>query len=347
MVSLGELGEAALIARFARAGAPPGADLWVPNGDDAAVIAGDPEAGDAGVVLTTDSLVEGVHFDLAWTHPEEVGRKLIATSLSDLAAMGARPSHALLSLHLDPALDIALIDGLAAGVHARAAAHGVAVVGGNLTRTRGPMVLAAVLVGRGRRAALVGRGRAEPGDELWVSGRLGDAAAGLERARAGRDASAPLPFVADGGAADSTEALLRALVDPVPRVEAGPALCATGLLRALCDVSDGLARDLPRLLQGSGRGACIELGALPLSPALVAHAGPRAAGLALIGGEDYELLCVARPGSGPALCAAVGPGLRLSRIGVVTEAPSLLVQGGPESGPPVPLGDGFDHFLGG
>lgn len=351
-----ELGEDAVIALFAEARAcvgsgdrsggsaetspaeagPVPAGLIVPNGDDAAAYLSEP--GECSVV-TTDTLVEGVHFDLAYTRPREVGRKWLAVNLSDLAAMGAAPRWALLSVVIAGEAPEELARELGEGARAQAGEHGVTIIGGNVSRTRGPTVLTAVLIGAARPERLVRRRGARPGDGIFVTGSLGDARGGLMRAlRRGRPE--------DG---DPAMPLLRALVDPVPRVSAGLVLAERGLARSMCDVSDGFTRDLGRLLVADGLGARIEAAALPISEALRAFADGAAEdplALALAGGEDYELLFTSDPsGAAEVRAALAGVGTPVTEVGRVTAEPGLRIvaQDGTLLAPP----GGHDHFRAG
>ena len=173
--TVSSLGERALIQRItSRLTLPP----WVVvgPGDDAAVI--EPERG-ALEVLTTDAQVEGVHFDRRFVPPDAIGHRALAVNLSDLAAMGASPRVALLSLALPDALEVATIDGLMDGLLALAAQHRVALVGGNLTRSPGPFVVDVTVTGSVRPRRVLTRAGARPGDEVYVTGSIGDAMVGL------------------------------------------------------------------------------------------------------------------------------------------------------------------------
>lgn len=303
--TLADLGEDGVIALFARASAAP--DVVVPNGDDAAAW----RVPDGEVpVITTDTLVERVHFDWSFASSREVGRKLIAVNLSDVAAMGARPRFVLISLSAPPAFDASRLGEIAAGVHARCDEDGLVILGGNTTRTDGPIVLTAVLIGSAPPARIIRRTGSRPGDRLLVTGTLGDARAALELWRTGQQVQ---------------EDLRLRLADPTPRVAAGMALAATGRVHAMCDVSDGLARDLRRLLAPDGLSAHLDRAHLPIS---AANPFPE---LAIEGGEDYELLLTAAPEDVAALAAAVAP-LPLTDLGPVVAADDEA------------LPRGFDHF---
>ncbi len=225
-------------------------------GDDAAVLPG-------GLALSADAMVEGVHWD-GRLSPEDVGWKLVASNVSDLGAMGATPSWALLTLCLPRPLDLVWVRAFTVGLHAACAHFGLRLVGGDCTASPGPRMLS-LAVG-GHAPAPVTRAGARPGDLLWVSGTLGEAAAG---------------FFWGGDA-------LAALRRPDPPVALGVALAEEGLASAMMDLSDGLALDLGRLCAASGVGAQVLARALPASAAVAA--APDRLSLQVAFGEDYELL---------------------------------------------------------
>ena len=325
--TVADLGEEGLIALFAsRRASADDANLVVPNGDDAAAwrfTAG------LNSVITTDSLVEGYHFDLTYTPAHAVGRKLMAVNLSDLAAMGAEPRYALISVCFPGATAAETAKAIAAGVLEQAAAFGVTIIGGNTTGISGPIVLTATLIGAAD--DVVRRTGARVGDDIYVTGTLGDAAAGLQCALAGRTVD---------------PVLLTALTDPVPRVAAGRRLAATGHVHAMCDISDGFGRDLRRLLAAAQVGATVDAASLPVSPSVrrfAAGSGLEAAVLAAAGGEDYELLVIASPDSAASLSAACGAeDVPLARVGRVTAGPAvtLVFEDGARE-----LPTGFEHFV--
>jgi thiamine-monophosphate kinase len=314
-------GEFALIDRFTRALPLRGAGVVVGPGDDAAVLR--PPPGEE-LVATVDAVVEGVHFDARFS-PADVGWKALAVNLSDLAAMGARPLHALVALGVPPGTAAARLRGVARGLGACARAHGVAVVGGNVTRARELSVTVTVLGAVPAGGALLRRG-ARPGDLVAVTGTLGDAALG-------RAQGAPRPLA------------LRQR-RPVPRLAAGRALAAVA--RAGIDVSDGLAQDLGHLCRASGVGARVEVASLPLSPAYRRAARHLADALApaLGGGEDYELLVAVPAAALPAArAAAARGGTRLTVIGRFVRGRGVALVG--PDGEAVPPPPGHDHLSAG
>jgi thiamine-monophosphate kinase len=278
-----------------------------------------------GLVLTHDSIAEGVHF-LASDPPASVGWKLVAVNLSDLAGKGAAPAAALLSLALsgDDEWDLHFID----GVEAACESYGLPLVGGDTIALPpgATKVFGLTAIGRaGERVPLRSGGRA--GDALWLVGTVGDAAAGLEQLR--DDAKA-------------TGALVDVYRRPVPQLAAGEALAAHA--HAMMDVSDGLLLDASRLAEASGASAVIELDSLPLSDAFRRERGNgRDARLfAATGGDDYALLAALAPEADP-LRLPLPSGTTIARIGTLAaDGPLLsLVSGG--SPVPLPKRLGFEH----
>jgi thiamine-monophosphate kinase len=298
-------------------------DVRLPVGDDAAIVAPPPGAE---LVLALDTIVAGTHFP-AGMPAHAVGHRALAVNLSDIAAMGAEPAWALLGLTL-PAVDETWVAEFSRGLDAIARRHGVALIGGDTTR--GPLAATLTLAGLVPPGAALRRRGAQAGDDVWVSGTPGDAAAGLAILQGGLEA-----------AGEARERLLQRFLLPEPRVALGLAL--RGLASACIDVSDGLAGDLAKLCAASGAGARIESRELPLSPALVAAAGREAAVRhALTGGDDYELLFTAPAGQRGAV-GALTAGVACRRIGTVVAGRGVLVDG---AALPRDAGHGFDHFAG-
>jgi thiamine-monophosphate kinase len=331
-------GETQLIERYFLHLGAVRTDVPLGVGDDAAVLR--PQPGHE-LVQTTDSLVPGAHF-LAGDAPRSLGHRALAINLSDLAAMGAAPAWALLSLTL-PEADEQWLGEFAAGFGLLARAQGVALVGGNLTR--GPLNISVTLTGQVPADGALRRSGAAPGDELWVSGTPGDARAGLQLRHPELAFAADSAVVTAGVAANLQPAQRAALLArweyPTPRVALGAAL--RGLASAVIDVSDGLHVDLQRLAAASGCAAVIQLADLPLSAELRAAAGANAWRMALAGGEDYELCLAAAPARGEALQAAAQvAGTRLTRIGRLSAGTGLAVQ---RDGAVMQFSHvGFDHF---
>ncbi len=287
--NVGELGERALIEHL-RGRVPAGEGVLLGLGDDAAAL-----TTGALTLVTTDALVEGVHFVREWAPARLLGRKALSVNLSDVAAMAGVPRYATVSLCLPADTPMAFVDGLYDGLLERAAQTGVSLVGGNLSATSGPIVIDVALLGHGDR--VLRRDGARPGDRVVVTGALGAAAAGVRLLRQGARLDA------DGGLEDlgvwtesSARAVtrcLRAHLDPEPPLAFGRSLAEGEWARAAMDVSDGLSGDLQALCRASGVGAWIEASAIPIDGAAAAlerARGGDAFRLALHGGEDYQLL---------------------------------------------------------
>lgn len=307
------------------AGSSVGPDVLVGPGDDAAVLEG-------GTVVSTDLAVEGIHFHLDWISAEEAGYRSAAAGMSDLAAMGADPVAVLVSV-------AAIRDGAAAsaamtGVRRLVDEVGGSVVGGDLTRSSGPLVLDIVSIGRTSDPLL--RSEAHVGDEVWVTGRLGGAAGAVALWRGGR----PVP-----------DTLRFAFTAPIPRIQEALWLREAGATAAI-DVSDGVAGDAGHLAAASDVALVLDAWRIPVHPALESAEltdGTTPLDLALHGGDDFELLFTVPPGG---LDGREGDfeerfRTRLTRVGTVESGTGVGLRR-EEGSDPVPLDrGGFDHFSGG
>jgi thiamine-monophosphate kinase len=274
-------------------------------GDDAAVLR--PRAG-FDLIITADLLVEGVDFrlDRGWTSPRDLGHKALAVSLSDAAAMGARPRFCLLSVGVPRKLWRGrFLEEFYEGVRALAERFGVRIIGGDTSRTPDGVVIDSVVLGEVRRGRALTRGGASVGDQIFVTGALGGAAAGLK--------------ILESVRVRTSRGLVLRQRRPEPRVEWGALLSEKGLATSLIDLSDGLSSDLAHVCRESGVGARVEAASLPLDP-LLAQAGidgDEALRLALDGGEDFELLFTADSRKASRLPREVG-GVPVTRVGEVT-----------------------------
>ena len=329
--TVAETGEHALIARIrAKLAMPP----WVVvgPGDDAAVL--EPERGSLDV-LTTDAVVEGVHFDRRFVPPESIGYRAAAVNLSDLAAMGAHPRALLLSLVLPGILGLDELDAVVDGVLSAAAPHKAVLVGGNITRSPGPLIVDVTAVGSIRRRNVLLRSGARPGDGIYVTGTVGTAAAGLELLRRG------------GAQDERLHAAAAAYLKPQPRVKAGVLLARHRCASSCMDLSDGLADAVRQVAEASGVGMVIDAAALPIDAAVrtwYEQEGFDAAERALAGGDDYELMFTVRPSRARRLRdvrRAVGADLPITRIGMVTKDRQLRVADGSWLRE---IPQGFEHF---
>lgn len=280
-MKLSDLGEDALIARWTR-GLPRNASLLVGPGDDCAVVGRRSDA--VWTLLKTDCVIEGVHFT-GETDFARVGWKALARNVSDIAAMGGEPQHALITVALPPGLEVAKADALYKGLRRCARKFGVSIAGGETARSPGPVFVSVALTGRVERARCVTRSGGKPGDALFVTGRLGGSLAGKH-------------------------------LDFTPRLREARWLTEHFHLHAMMDLSDGLGADLPRLAKASGCG--FELGALPCAPGCSQEA-------ALSDGEDFELLFAVAPRQAARLKAAWPfRNLPLTQVGVLTANTQLL-----------------------
>jgi thiamine-monophosphate kinase len=302
--TLADIGEAQLLRQLveiARQGAGASAEMPVAAGDDAAVWA---PPGGADVVLSQDAIVEGEDFLRSWTDPWSVGERALQVALSDLAGMGARPRLCLATLCAAPSTCAEDVLALQSGLCAAAAATGCLVAGGDVSATRGPLVVDVCVVGLAASGRALRRDRGRPGDALVVTGTLGGAAAGL-RTLLGE--LKPPPSIA----ARWVDRQLR----PSARLDEGLALVEAGVLCA-GDLSDGLLVDVGRITEASGCAAELWLDRLPTDPELRAALGAAWADAALGGGEDFELVAAVPPALLTSLLGAWPPRLRpLSVVG--------------------------------
>lgn len=287
---LSRVGEKAFLEHLERR-IPLGPGVVLGVGDDAAALEGlVPKA-----LVTTDSLVEGIHFRREWAPPRLLGRKALSVNLSDVAAMGGTPRHATVSLCLPADTTFGFVDELYDGLLERAAENAVNLVGGNVTSTTGPVVIDITLLGQGD--GLLTRRGARPGDRILVTGSLGAAAAGLMLLGQGVRVDAEGALASLGPWTESSAGpLLRcllAVLDPRPPIGLGRSLGEAGVAHAAIDVSDGLSSDLRRLCEASGLCARVDAFRIPVdeSASVVARArGREALDLALHSGEEYQLL---------------------------------------------------------
>ncbi len=280
------------------------------------------------LAVSTDTMVSGTHF-FPDVDPENLGHKALAVNLSDMAAMGAMPYWVLLALTL-PKVDDVWLAAFAKGFFDLADEYNVSLIGGDTTR--GPLTLTVTIMGEVPAGAALRRNGAKAGNDIWVSGNLGDAALAVAH-RHGRIKLEE---------ADYKEAVMR-LYEPTPRVSLGQAL--RGMATSAIDISDGLLADLGHICRLSGVGATVEIAAIPVSAIGAKHASSDA-GLSAImaGGDDYELCFTAPPNSRDSIAdLAEGLGIPLTRIGQVRRGKGVHIVG-PDGKPMKIDGRGFDHF---
>jgi thiamine-monophosphate kinase len=354
--TVADVSERELVARIQQQLPPKAPWVLVGIGDDAAIV--EPERNRA-EVLTVDAVVEGVHFDRAFVPPDAIGHRALAVNLSDLAAMGAAPRLALLSMALPSTLPLADFDGVVSGFTSLAAAHRLQVVGGNLTRSPGPLVIDVTLVGTLKRRQALTRGGAKPGDDLYLSGTIGAAAAGLELLRkvvshqssvVSHQSSDDLRLrlmTEDSGLTTDDWRLATAYLTPVPRIRLGLLLGRNRAASACVDLSDGLADGVRRIAEASGVGVTIDSSLLPIDPAArsffeAQRLDPVEASLEA---DDYELLVTVRPRGRGRLAAAIRHGgAPLTRIGRCTEDRAITIRHSGTEATPAALPTGYTHF---
>lgn len=324
-MKIGDLGEAKIIQRFAGLAAAQAPAGVTGMGDDCAIF---PGADGQVALVTTDLLVEGVHFRREWTSARDLGHKALAVNLSDVAAMGGTPASAFLSMALPPDLEASWLDDFSTGLDALATAAGCALLGGDTTRSPGPVVINLTVMGHAPPGTVKRRDAAKPGDAICVTGTLGNAAAALRLLQEARLHEPP---------SEDEAHLLAALHTPRPHLTEGRQLAAHRGVHAMMDISDGLNTDLVRLMRASGCGARVALETLPISPTLrrvsEAH-GWDAVQQAVAGGEEYCLLLTADPEAVEDLPVQI--------VGEVLEAEGVIYTRG--GAPVTSTGGGFSHF---
>lgn len=331
MKDLATLGEFGLIDQIrARFPQPVSPDLGI--GDDAALLY--PSAGSQ-LLVSTDLLAEAVHFDLDFGPARLLGRKSLSVNLSDIASMGAIPRWFFLSLAIPAGFPVTTIESLLDGLAEQAVAHTCILAGGDTCSSKSGLVISVTIMGEQRPELILKRSGAQPGDEIWVSGTLGDSALGLRLLTEGRRL---------GG---SEEYLLQRHLDPTPRCRLGIKLAESGLVTAMIDISDGLLADLGHIAEQSSCGAEIQLAQLPLSPAFRVYTAAQPFipwQLAVCGGEDYEL-CFTAPAAnrGAILQLAKTAGIPVTVVGKVTDLKQVQAML-PDGTIFKPAASGYTHF---
>ncbi len=321
---LRDLGERRVISKIRRAFGEPRPDIVIGIGDDAALV-----KAPRSLLLTTDILVEDEDFRRAVHPPRLLGRKALNVNLSDIAAMGGRPLHALVGMAAPGDLEEHWLREFMAGFQSAAREARVALVGGDLSQSEKIMISVTVT---GEAECPVTRSGARVGDWVFVSGTLGDAAQGFQ-------------LFEKGGLKQKSRGagpLIRAFLDPVPRLELGALLARKKLASAMIDISDGLSVDLAHVCEESGVGADVEASLVPISVALRRFSKDPLA-LALNGGEDFELLFTVRPAK-LATVRKLSSRSKLTMIGRVTTGNKIFLVGPDNKKKPLRAG-GFEHFF--
>jgi len=340
--NVSNLGEHGLIERIRSrvSSAPKNVILGI--GDDAAVL--DNERGQV-FVVTTDALVEGTHFTRRFNSAADIGHKALAVNLSDLAAMGAQPHHALLSLILPPATTTQDVDDIVDGFLALASTYSVALVGGNISATvaspPSALVIDVTVIGSVKKRRVLTRSHARPGDIIFVSGAIGTAAAGLASLQTTSDQE----ISADGNGL-AISACQQHFQRPSPRVALGLALSRNRAAHACIDLSDGFGDAIHQLTSASEVGACIEAEALPIIPETQKwftrqEKDPLIESIS--GGEDYELVFTAPPSFRGRLAHVKRQikNIEITAVGMIIKERQVLLR---RNGISTPLPNGFEHF---
>ena len=319
-------------------------------GDDAAVVRAD---SGKDILVSTDLLVEDIDFCRDTTRPELLGHKALAVSFSDIAAMGARPRWALIAIGLPKEIwNSEFVDSFYDGFFELATRYGVQLIGGDTSRTPEKIVIDSIMIGECSTGRAVLRSSAEPGDQIFVTGFLGEAAAGLRLIERGarlhpQSEQQPDDLDAQAGERHSIDHLLLRHLRPEPRVGWGLLLGQNQLATAMIDISDGLSSDLHHLSAESKVGALIDASRIPIDHVVTELCGRRALDplmLALHGGEDFELLFTVRPEDVAKLPTRVD-GVSVTRIGEIKESShGIKISEGARVWDLEP--GGWDHFKG-
>jgi thiamine-monophosphate kinase len=334
-LELSEVGEFGLIEMLSRRVPPGRPDVVKGIGDDAAVLRA---SGETWLLFTTDMLVEGVHFSFSYAAPRQVGKKALVASISDIAAMGGWPAHALVSLGVPPHMPVEVLDGIYAGMQEAAADYGIDIVGGDTVRLPERLAVNVALLGAVEAGQALYRSGAKPGDLVFVTGFLGTSAAGLYLCQH------------PGAAFPEEEAgFLRSFhLEPRARVQAGRILAGSGKVTAADDVSDGLAGEMHEICRASGTGCLIRGEAIPLDARvrkLAGLVGEDPLAWALYGGEDFELVFTVPARDAPvierALAAANVPCCLVGEI--LPPEKGICLETKPGEKIPLPR-KSFDHF---
>ena len=332
------LGEFGLINRIS-ANIGSTASVITGIGDDAAVTVLTPGMQ---LLTSTDMLLEDVHFRCSWHDPYRLGRKALAASISDIAAMGGIPRWALLSLALPGSFPLDFIDDFTRGFLDIADEYDVALIGGDTCASRNGLIISVTIMGEQTPERILRRNGARPGDEIWVTGTLGDAALGLMLLEA------DLTISERESRGNEKDPLISRLLDPAPRTVVGRALADSGLVTAMIDISDGLVADFGHIADLSGVGGTLKLASLPVSIAFRAEATSLFPSfpyhLVMAGGEDYELAFTASADDREKIRQLMeNCGIEGTPVGIVTSSPGVMVVW-PDGTSHPPDFMGFNHF---
>ncbi len=332
---IGELGEFALIARLQQrlqSSLPPQVIRGI--GDDCAVLRPSPGME---LLVTTDTQEEQVHFRREWSTPQDIGWRCLAVNVSDIAAMGGSPLGAVIALSLPPTLSVTFIEGLYDGLQELATAYTCPIIGGNVSKSSEHLAITITVLGELPIGQSAYRSGAQVGDEIWVTGDLGRAKAGLE-----------VLLHPDVSAGPQVANVLAHYRRPRPRLHEAQYLRQHGLIHSLIDLSDGLSSDLAQICTESGVGAQLEAAAIPLSSEVLQvaqdlHIPPLT--LALHGGEDFELCLTAPAGRLAPLQSTFTAHFQCPLVRIGTIQPGNTIHVRFPDGTQQPLrAQGYDHF---
>jgi len=339
---ISSLGEFGLIHRICSK-AESGVGVITGIGDDAAVTISTPGMQ---LVTSTDMLLENIHFRLSWHSARLLGRKSLAVNISDIAAMGAIPRWALLSIALPAELPVDFVDEFSSGFLEMASEHGISLIGGDTCASRNGFTISVTIMGEQFPDHIMRRSGAKAGDEIWVTGTVGDAAMGFKILEDKHDsAQSPDESLSK---IPGKEHLISRLLNPAPRVAAGLALAESGLATAMIDISDGILGDFGHIAELSKVGGVLYLEDLPLSGELRSlhdHYREMTYRLSLTGGEDYELCFTAPPSHREKIYSCMkNCGITASPVGIVTSFPRITIIKGDGSKYNPEL-TSFNHFI--
>ncbi|MBI5197339.1 MAG: thiamine-phosphate kinase [Nitrospirae bacterium] len=331
---LREIGEFGLIRKIRNAFPSKDPSVLLGIGDDTAVLR--PASGKL-LLLTVDTLREGVHFHSSYADPFSIGWKVVAVSLSDVAAMGGRPRFLLMSLSIPKTVSESYLDRLFLGMRSLLKRYSISLIGGNISRSVKGLSMDTTLIGEAVPGRLLTRSGASVGDLVYVTGTMGDSAAGLELLKRKRRLGDT-----------RTARLMQRHLRPEPRIEEGKILAIRRLATSAIDISDGLLQDLSHLCGQSRVGSRIDVRSLPLSPALRRSAPllrKKTFDYALSGGEDYELLFTVKPQNREKVeSLRKSMGMRWTRIGEIVRRAEGVTLSDPSGQVQKVNLEGYDHF---
>lgn len=287
-------------------------------------------------LISMDSLIEGIHFDLSWHPPSLLGKKAAAVNISDIAAMGGKPTFLLLSIAVPKNCNDSFLNAFVQGFLAQAKTFGAILIGGDTVKSGSELSISVTVLGEVSEDRILYRSGAKEGDLVWVSGCLGDAAGGLM-------------ICSGSGEQDILEwpSLINAHLDPTPEVDLGLILSESGLVTSMIDMSDGLATDLAHICEESSCGAVVDAGRIPISDTLKAAAiayDVSCLDLAVSGGEDYRLLFTTPVSAKEELCSKVNSdcGMKIYCIGEIVAKQGVTLKS--DTFDKKIDFTGFDHF---